>query len=281
MIRAFGTALLCAVAIIAGDTLFRASLLRQLRPVIVWPVGQAVVDPPVEVRWEGPRLMRVFLSAAGEEPRDLGGHESPLVVDAAEFPRDGGYRVDIQALRLGDWVQATRWFQVHAAVVKPARDEQTAPAPAGLDLLRALEAARAARDKAQGRSKFLRQENAALRDESQRLATQLEAVYESRDEDAERTAQLERRLAQLAEENRALGEENAAVRQRLASVIPCTVWGYFSFPRPQTIPVTRRVLMVSDMRGRVFRAQIECETVRHDDVTAASTCFCVGSSWGG
>jgi len=88
-------------------------------------------------------------------------------------------------------------------------------------------------------------------------------------------------LSQLAEENRALAEENGALRLRLGSVIPCTVWGYYSYPRPQTIPVTRRTLLVSDARGQIFRVQPDCETLRRADPTAASICFCVGNSWGG
>ena len=88
-------------------------------------------------------------------------------------------------------------------------------------------------------------------------------------------------MTQLAEENRSLADENAALRLRLSAVNPCTVWGYYSYPRPQTIPVTRRTLMVSDTRGQIFRAQIECETLRRSDPTAVSICFCVGNSFGG
>lgn len=280
MIRAVATAMLCAVAIIAGDTFFRTSLLRQVHPVIVSPAGQAVVDPPVELRWEGPRRMRVFLAAAGSEPRDLGVHESPTTLPDAEFPREGGYRVDIVALTLGDWVRATRWFQVHAGVPKPQPPERAEPAAEGKELARALEAARTTRDRAQERTRLLREENAALRDENDQLASEVRELNDRRDDDAENAADLERRLAEVADENRALAEENALARQRLASVIPCTVWGYYTFPRPQTIPITRRILMVGDTHGRIFRGQLQCESVRREDVTAASRCFCVGNSWG-
>jgi regulator of replication initiation timing len=240
----------------------------------------------VQLSWDGPRRMRVLLTAVGDEPRDLGVHESPFVLDADQFPREGGYRVDLEALSFSDWIRATRWFQVHMA---PETGEQPKPGPAARkenpaetrDMLRALETARAARDKAQERSKTLREENAALRGESERLAKQVETLAQTQEEDAAHAEELERRIAQLAEENRALADENAAIRQRLGSVVPCTVWGYYSFPRPQTVPVTRRMLMVSDMHGRVFRGQLECEIVRRDDVTAVSICFCVGNSWGG
>jgi regulator of replication initiation timing len=208
MMRAVIIAVLSFAGIIAGDVVFRTSLLHQIRPVILSPSDQAVIDPPVHLIWDGPQQMRVSLSIAGE-------------------------------------------------------------------------AARTARDKALGRTKFLSEENAALRDESERLAKQLEALYKSQDDETERTAELERRLAQLSEENRALTDENAAIRQRLSTVVPCTVWGYFSFPQPQMIPLTRRALNVSDGRGQVFRTQPECELIRRADPTAASICFCVGNSWGG
>jgi regulator of replication initiation timing len=284
MIRAIGTALLCAAAILAGDLLFRTSLLRSVRPVILAPPSRAVVGPPVQVYWDGPQRMRVFLSAVGDEQRDLGVHESPLVLDASQFPREGGYRIDLAALSFGNWIRATRRFQVHITEAPKPQPQPGPPhesPPETRDPQRALAVARAARDKAQARSKSLREENAALRSESERLAKQVETLAQTQEEDAAHAEELERRLAQFADENRALAEENAAIRQRLSSVVPCTVWGYYSFPRPQTVPVTRRVLMVSDTRGRVFRGQLECESVRRDDATAASICFCVGNSWGG
>jgi regulator of replication initiation timing len=283
MIRAIGTAMLCAAAILGGDLLFRTSLLRSVRPVILAPASRAAVEPPVQVYWDGPRRMRVLLTAMGDEQRDLGVHESPLVLDANQFPREGGYRLDLEALSFASWIRATRWFQVHTTEPTKAAPEtrKDTPPPQSHDKLRAVEMARAARDRAQEHSKALRDENAALRSETDRLSKQVETLAQTQEEDAAHAAELEHRLAQLAEENRALADESAAIRQRLASVVPCTVWGYYSYPRPQTIPVTRRVLMVSDTRGHVFRGQLECEVVRHDDVTAASVCICVGNSWGG
>lgn len=287
MMRTLATALLCGAAIIAGDVVFRTSLLQQVRPVIWSPIEQAVMEPPVQVQWDGPTQMRVLLSIAGEGQRDLGVSTSPVTLQSDAFPRDGGYQVEVQALRFGNWIRASRRFQVHvtpgtgATAAAPPPEDHPARTWEIKDLLRALEAARTARDKAHGRTKFLTEENTALRDESERLAKQLESLYNTQEDDAARAAELERRLAQLGEENRTLAEENAAIRQRLGSVIPCSVWGYFSYPRPQTVPLTRRVLLVSDTRGRIFRAQPECEVVRRADATAASICFCVGNSWGG
>jgi hypothetical protein len=280
MMRAVLTSVLCIVGIVAGDVVFRTSLLRQLRPVILSPSDQAVVAPPIQVMWDGPQRMQVFLSIAGEAQRDLGVHESPVEIASEQFPREGGYGIELRSLRFGSWIHATRWFQVHAAPGRRAEAEQKNRAGDSRELLRALEAARTARDKAQERTKFLHEENAALRDESERLAKQLEDFYKTREEEAERAAELERRLAQVGEENRGLAEENAAIRQRLSSVIPCTVWGYVAYPHPQTFPPTRRALMVADPRGQVFRGQPECELIRRGDPSAASICFCVGNSWG-
>ncbi|MFN8625472.1 MAG: hypothetical protein U0587_05755 [Candidatus Binatia bacterium] len=282
MNRALLSLLLGLCGVLVGDIVFRASLLQQLRPTVLSPSDQAVVEPPVRVVWEGPRQMRVLLSIVGDAQRDLGVHESPFEIPSHQFVRNGGYGIELRALWLGNWIRALRWFQVHDT---PA--ERRAPADAKdtrwetKDLLHALEIARAGREKAQERTRFLQEENAGLRDESERLATQLEALYKAQEDDAERSAELERRLAQMGEENRGLAEENAVARQRLASVIPCSVWGYVNFPRPQTVPPTRRLVTVSDTRGQVFRIQADCELVRHGDPTAASVCFCVGNSWGG
>src|SRR5262249_44676789 len=125
MIRTLATALLCAAAIVAGDAAFRASLLRQVRPMILSPSDQAVVSPPVQLVWEGQQRMRVLLSPAGAAQRDLGTRESPVTLDADQFPRDGGYEIELQALRFGSWIQARRWFQVQA---EPAQPSQAAKA---------------------------------------------------------------------------------------------------------------------------------------------------------
>jgi hypothetical protein len=282
MMRALITACLCGAAVIAGDALFRTSLLRQVRPVIVTPSDNAAVEPPVHVLWEGPQRMRVLLSGPGEEPRDLGVHESPLDIAADQFPQEGAYRVQLHALWLGSWITADRWFQLHNTQAAAAQEEDhKAHTWEAKDILRALEAARTARDKAQGRAKFLNEENAALRDEMARLSQQVETLYKTQEDDAEQSADLERRLTQLSEEQRALAEENGAMRLRLGSVIPCTVWGYYNYPRPNTIPPSRRLVMVSDLRGEIFRSQVDCEVARRSDPTAASICFCVGNSWGG
>lgn len=281
MIRALGTALLCAAAVLAVDTVFRVSVLGYIRPAVLSPPDQGVLEPPVIVRWEGPPTMRVRLAATGEAPRDLGLRESPFELGTDLFQREGGYLLELEAPGFGGWVGAMRRFQVHAAKAEPEEEPPAPVEPAreGTDLMRALNVARTARDRAHQRAKLLTEENSALREESARLAKQLETVYASQEHTAGDVAEVERRLAQVQEEARVLGEENAALRLRLSSVLPCSVWGYYGYSRSATSP--RRILVVSDLQGQVFRFQAPCESMRRADATATSVCFCVGTPWGG
>lgn len=279
MIRALGTALLCAAAVLAADTVFRISLLEYVRPTVLSPPDQGILEPPVVVRWEGPPDMRVRLAAAGEAPRELGVRSSPFEIGADQFQREGGYVLELEAAGLGGWIAATRRFQIHAAKVVAEPTPMTEEPPRnGADLARALGTARAARDRAQQRARFLTEENSALRDESARLAKQLETSFASQENTAADVAEVERRLAQIQDEARVLAEENAALRLRLSSVLPCSVWGYYGYSRSATSP--RRLLVVSDVQGQIFRFQPPCESMRRADPTATSVCFCVGTPWG-
>lgn len=280
MVRSLVTALLCGLAIVAGDLFFRNSLLSHVRPIILAPRDQAVLHPPVEVRWDGPQEMRVVLTPVGDAPRDLGVHQSPFEIGVEEFLRDGGYRVELETPRFGNWIRTHRLFQVYT---KPPPLNVDDPEPEQAEnqfLLNALDAVRRVRDQARGRAKQYRHENSVLRTETSRLAEQVETLQALQDDDLTHAEELEARLLQLAQEFRALGEENLALRQRLETVIPCTVWGYYSYPRPNTIPPTRQIVAVTDSQARVFRIQADCEAKRSTDPSASSTCFCVGNSWG-
>ncbi|HYD49796.1 MAG TPA: bZIP transcription factor [Terriglobales bacterium] len=280
MIRSLVTILMCGVAIFAADTLFRSSVLSRVRPIVLVPNENAVVDPPVTLHWDGPQPMRVKLGRVGEELADLGEQRSPFTIPADRLERDGGYRLLLQDPVLGNWVSAQRNFQYHE------HGDSAQPPPERTDLqgseylFLALNAARDARDKARERSREQRKENAELRHEIARLQLRIQDLGEAQDADAAHAADLENRLVELANELRGAAAENAALRVRLASVIPCTAWGYFSYPRPQTIPVTRRVVLVSNLRGDIFRDQAACEVFRREDGSAASACFCVGNTWG-
>jgi hypothetical protein len=240
-----------------------------------------VLQPPVEVRWDGPEEMRVVLTPVGDAPRDLGVQHSPFEIGREEFLRDGGYRLELEALRFGNWIRTHRLFQVYTRPPPLPNDDKQEPSEAENQfLLNALDAVRRVRDQARGRAKQYRHENTALRAETSRLAEQVETLQSLQDDDLAHAEDLENRLLQLAQEFRALGEENLALRQRLETVIPCTVWGYYSYPRPNTIPPTRQIVAITDSQARVFRTQVACEGVRRDDPASSSTCFCVGNSWG-
>jgi hypothetical protein len=227
--------------------------------------------------------MRVLLHASGAEPVDLGVQRSPFEIAAGAFPRHGGYQIELRHPRFGRWIGARQWFHVTTPAPADAPAEE-GPAASGdgeiKELEMALEAARQAREAERLRRQSLAQEARALRRESERLAEEVESLYEEQEEDSEYIARLETRIEQMTRNNRALSDESAALQLRLSRVILCSVWGYYSYPRPQTIPVTRRLLRVSTNAGRIFRFAVECEASRRADDTAASECFCVGNSFG-
>jgi regulator of replication initiation timing len=231
--------------------------------------------------------MRVALRVSGGETRDLGLQSSPFTLHAEDFPREGGYAVDLRAPTFPNWINASRDFQIQAGDtpptpgVEPEVEGDGDPTIQLKDFLRALKASRTSRDRAHQRAKFLTEEVATLRAENERVSKQLEKVYQTEEQDGERSTELERQLTQLSEQLRGLADENGALRMRLSTVIPCTVWGYYSYPHPNTIPVTRKVLLVSDLAGQIFRNQVECEAARRSDASAGSPCLCVGSAWTG
>lgn len=286
-LRILVTALLCGASILAADSLFRTSVVKHIRPLLLTPTQGRVYHPPVEVQWEGPREMRVLLRPAGGAPLDLGVRTSPTFLPAHVFPRDGSYELELRAPRFGSWISTRRHFEVFARAsvpAEPSANEAVLPKKergVGLkEILRAIKASRAARERANQRMQSLAEENAALREESEKLLAQLEALSSTQDQDSEHIASLEQQLAEVRRQNRAMSDELEALRLRLGTLPPCTIWGYYSFPRPNTYPATRRVVVVSDSAGRIFRSQPECELGRRVDPTAGSLCFCAAGPWG-
>ena len=283
LLRSIATALLCAAAVVAADAAFRSSLLDRVRPIILTPLDRAIVRPPVRLSWEGRDEMEVFLAPFGEVARSLGVHTSPYDIAREHFPREGGYEVEIRAPGWRGWIAAQRKFQMH----RTRASTESSPDPGGPEspdddsryLQLAFEAARNARDKARTRMRSLRRDNAALRDEARRLEGRLDELYVAQDEDGRELAALEGDLLDATSALRSPRDENAELRFRLANVIPCSAWGYFSFPRPQTIPPSRRIVRVSDTGGNIFRTRDFCEAARQTDSTADSPCFCVGESF--
>lgn len=286
--RIISLTVLSGLSVIAADLAVRGSVLSHLRPVIVAPRNAAVVRPPVEVEWDGPQRMRLLVRPTAGDLLDAGLHTSPAELPAAFFPREGSYELELRSPRFGSWVSARRRFQVYFSSMTspPAQPTQT-PAQRrersdGIkDLLRALKAARMAREKANQQARFLAEENAALREESERLLRQLEALSSEPQEVSQQAmTALERQVAELSEQNRSMAEELAVLRLRLATIPPCVTWGYYSFARPNTYPATRRVVVISNLAGQIFRNQAECEFARRSDATAGSLCFCAAGPWG-
>ncbi len=272
-----------ALATIGADALFRASLLRAVRPVIVSPTDGATVLPPVILQWEGPRRMHVALRFGGRAYWDLGIRESPFELPANYLARRGLYAVDIWSPTFGHWISARRTFAVERAPQpnqqQNASDQEWNAQLAALQ--RSIEELKGAQEKLRAENAALYEENAAVREENAILTEEINRLAEAEQRARGQVAAWEQRHSELAAEHQRLLEEVNALRMRVASVLPCTVWGYYSYPRPQRIPATRRAVTVSDARGEVFRVRDQCEAQRTSDPTAASPCFCVGNSWGG
>jgi len=277
------TALLCGIALFAADALFRASLLDYVRPIVLTPLDLTTTRPPVRLSWEGPAAMEVLLSAHDEEPRSLGVHTSPFDIGAEQFPRPGGYEVRIRHERWKDWVSAQRFFQIHPNrnARTPTEADVTSPVEESRALMLAFDAARKARDKARARVRALRKDNASLSSEAERLAERIDDIYATQVEDDNLIRALEAELVDAVAEIRMLREQNVGLSMRLATVNPCTAWGYFTVPVPQTVPPTLRLVRVSDNSGNIFRTDVACEGYRRADHRSRSGCFCVGDTWAG
>jgi hypothetical protein len=281
MLRLLRLAAVVMISVVAADLLFRASLLRLVRPVIVDPADGAVVAAPVQVRWEGPRRMRATLRYAGRESWDLGVHESPFEIPRESLRERGLYSVELRAMALGDWIGATRSFSTDGepalAPAPPQRDDVSAKLAA---LEESLQEMRDSQEDSHDENTNLYEENASIREENAILTEELQQTAESEQRAAGQLAGLEREYARLADENRLLMDEVLQLRSRLGNIVPCSVWGYFAVPRLQTLPPTRRTVVVSDGDGEVFRSQSACEQFRRPDQSSVSICFCVGSSFG-
>jgi len=281
MRQALGVILISVIAVVATDVTFKSTLLRTLWPVIVSPADGAITTTPVTVRWEGSQPLLVTLVGSGIR-EELGLRHSPFEIESRYFSRPGQYGVEIRSPILGSLASAERRF-----LVRPPKPHPT-PVEAAPDLtatVRELNETVAKlqdeRSELQGQTTNLSQENDTLRRENQELSAVVDELRASREQVDSRLAAIEAQQADLAREHRQALEENRFLRGRMESIPACTIWGYLAYPRPQTIPPTRRIVMVSNTRGEVFRGHGDCEAARRSDGTAASQCFCVGSPWQG
>lgn len=266
--------LIGAATVVAVDLLLQNTLVGELVARVESPADGARLRPPVTVRWSGPRKMRAILSGPGGA-LDLGWRGSPFEIGADQVARSGDYTLELRPWLFGRWFAHQARFSVtregRRRRAANGRREEDAQAP-----LRAqLEVLRNERDAANAVNADLYEENGQLRRENAEL-TQANARLQEEQADAVQRAQAFAALqGQLEERLGALEDENRVLRSRLASIPPCLAWGYLTYPRPQLLPRTRRVVVVSNTRGEVFRDERECEAFRRQDQTAASRCDCV------
>lgn len=281
MLRLLRLAAVVILAVIAGDFLFRASLLRLIRPVITEPADGELVAPPVQVRWEGPQQMKATLRYAGREKWDLGIRESPFEVPRENLRERGLYSIELRSTSfLGDWISANRSFSSdgEAPLSTQQRDDVSAKLAA---LEESLQEMRDAQEDSHDENTNLYEENAAIREENAILTEELQQAAQAEQRALGQQAAMEREYARVADENRLLMDEVLQLRGRLGNIVPCSVWGYYAHPQPQLYPDPRRIVIVNEPNRDVFRTQAACEAVRVADNSSVSPCFCVGNVFGG
>lgn len=279
--RALGTALISGVAVIAVDAAFKSSLLRTLWPAVEFPPDGAITAPPVVLRWDGPQPLSVALIGDGIR-EDFGLRESPLEIGAANFPRPGQYRVELRSPLLGRITWSERRFFVQPTLGDaPAGTSPEAPGIETEELRRQIAHMQDAQDASHAETAALKEENTGLQQDKAQLASDLADLREAQEEVDAKLESLENQHAELTRQYRELVDVNRTLQARLQSLPACTAWGYLSYPRPQLIPQARRVIVASNGMGEVFRLQVQCEMARRNDQTAASSCTCLSTPWGG
>lgn len=279
MPRAVWLIIACAITVLVTDVWVQSTLLRVVRPVITEPADGAITEVPVSIRWEGVQPLSVTLTGSGLR-QDLGPRHSPFELSRRLFPRPGQYRVTLRSSRFGSLIRAERLFHVTLPEADPPAEEKVADTKPD-DSARLLARLREERDRLATEKSSLSEDNRALALDNRDLGEDLDHLQKVTDQTAHRLAQLEAQQAELLEEHLLVVQENQLLRMRLESIPACTTWGYLSYPRPQNIPRTRRIVLVSNGRGEVFRSQAECIATRRNDPTAGSRCVCVGGVWDG
>jgi hypothetical protein len=270
---------LTTAAIVWLELTLDVPLYRWLQPAILTPAEGAAVSPPLLVQWDGPAELSFSLVASNAVREDLGPRRSPFELTSEELPASGTYRLEARSSILGSLIQAERRFSVREP--RPSEKPSPPPDPQLDDLRSSLTSLSVNHERTQSENAALHEENAGLREENAVLLQEIERLARVHEEALARASAHQERQSQLAQENQVLSEELTLSQWRLNAALACTVWGYYSYPRPQTIPPTRRTVSVSDTGGRVFRSEAACEAVRRNDPRAASTCFCVGTPLGG
>ena len=221
MWRVLAIGAVVAAAALAGDILFRASLLRTVRPVILAPTDGAAVSLPVRLHWEGPRRMRVIVWHAGRERWDLGVRESPAELPTKYFTRRGLYSVEIKSPRLGDWISSRRSFSIRTARVPPAAREQAGLSGQLAALQKSVLGLRLAQQEMRDENASPYEESAAIREEHAILTEALNRLAEGERRATNRAAARERQYAELQEAHRVLRQESQRLLARPAAATRC------------------------------------------------------------
>jgi hypothetical protein len=266
----------CALTVSVTDAAFQSSLLRAFWPLVIEPPDGALLSAPVTVHWQGQQSMLATLRGAGFE-HELGLRSNPFEIPASEFPHPGRYEIEVRSPTFGHWISAERRFRIrHPTHPKPPPRVEKSEAPRVEEDTTAKrlqeEAERLTADK-----EALNQKIDDLEHENQDLADENDDLRSSGEESNQRVATLQAQQEALLQEHLTVMQENQLLRLQLQGIPPCTTWGYLTYPRPQTIPPTRRVVVVSNSRGQVFRSPDECSAARQRDPTAISACTCVGA----
>jgi hypothetical protein len=281
MARAVWLIVGCALTVVVTDVLVQTSLLRFVRPVITYPADGAIAEAPVSVQWEGVQPLLVTLIGSGLR-QELGPRESPFELDRRLFPRPGQYRLTLRSPTFGTLIRAERRFHVTLPeeLTDPSKDD-AAVEKKQEDLAPLVARLRQERERLVAEMSSLSKDKRSLEQDNRDLNDELDQEQQQSDQTAQRLSQVEAQQADLLEQHLSVVQENQLLRMRLNNIPTCTTWGYLSYPRPQTIPRIRRVVLVSNGRGEVFRSQAECVATRNNDPTAGSPCVCVGRVWNG
>jgi hypothetical protein len=272
--------LTCAVTVLVTDVLVQSTLLRFVRPVITQPADGAITEVPVLVHWDGVQPLSVTLTGSGLR-QDLGPRHSPFELSRRLFPRPGQYRLTLRSPSFGGLIRAERLFHVTLPEPTDPPIEEKVANEKQPDLSPLVARLHDERDRLAQEKSALSEDNRALQLDNRDLSDELDHLQQLSDQTAQRLAQVEAKQAELLDEHLLVVQENQLLRMRLSSIPACTTWGYLSYPRPQSIPRKRRIVLVSNGRGDVFRSQAECVATRRNDPTAGSPCLCVGSVWDG
>jgi hypothetical protein len=270
----------CVVTVVTTDVLVQTSLLRFVRPVVTQPADGAIKKAPVSVEWDGVQPLMITLTGSGLR-QDLGPRHSPFELSERLFPRSGQYHLTLRSPTFGRLIRAERLFHVTLPENTGASTDGEAANEKHENLAPLVAQLRDERQRLLTEKSSLSEDNRVLALDNRDLSDELDHLQLTTDQTAQRLTQVEQQHAELLEEHLLVVQENQLLRIRLNNIPACTTWGYLSYPRPQNIPPTRRVVLVSNGRGDVFRSQAECNGTRRNDPTAGSPCVCVGSVWDG